>query len=77
MKKKISVLLVSLIFSLVITACAGEHKVALKDTSKVLVSVDGKNITQQQKDMVRISSVFSEKEAIEKAIDEILLFEKD
>lgn len=76
MEKKILASLLSLIFALGITACSRESKVTLKDTSKVLASVNGKNITQQQIDMARIGSTFSEKEAIEKAIDEELLLEK-
>lgn len=76
MEKKILALLLSLIFALGIIACSSENKVTLKDTSKVLAAVNGKNITQQQIDMTRIGSTFSEKEAIEKAIDEELLLEK-
>ena len=44
--------------------------------SKVLATLDGKNITQQQVDKARIGSLFSEKEMLEKIIDEELLFEK-
>ena len=76
MKKRIPTLLLSLVFTFVITACSSENKVALKDDSKVLASVNGKNITQQQVDMSRINSIFSEKEAVEKAIDEELLLDK-
>lgn len=74
--KKISVLLLSLVFAMGILACSVEKKAAFQDTSKVLASVNGKNITQQQIDMTRIGSIFSEKEAIEKAIDTELLLEK-
>lgn len=58
------------------TSCFKENNATLKDTSKVLVTVNGVNITQEQIDMTRVNSIFSEKEAIEKAIDNELLFEK-
>jgi hypothetical protein len=76
MKKKISTLLISLVFALGITACSSENKVTMKDTSKVLASVDGKNITQQQINMARIGSTFSEKEMLEKVINDELLLKK-
>ena len=76
MIKKIPTLLLSLVLTFGITACSSENKVTLKDTSKVLATVNGKNITQQQIDMARIGSVFSEKEMLEKVIDEELLLEK-
>lgn len=51
-----------------------EDKLTLKDDSKVLAKVNGANITQQQVDTLRKSSIFSEKEMIEKLInDELLL----
>lgn len=73
---KISTLLLFLILVLGVTACSKENKVSVKDTSKVLATVNGKNLTQQQIDMTRVGSIFSEKEAIEKAIDKELLLEK-
>jgi uncharacterized cupredoxin-like copper-binding protein len=76
MIKKIPTLLLSLVLTFGITACSSENKVTLKDESKVLASVNGKNITQQQVDIARINSIFSEKEAVEKAIDKELLLEK-
>lgn len=76
MKKKITVVLVSLIFAVGLTACSSENKSAFKDNSKVLATVNGKDITQLQIDITRIGSSFSEKEAVEKAIDKELLLEK-
>ncbi|QGU94334.1 hypothetical protein GOM49_03730 [Clostridium bovifaecis] len=75
-KNKTSTLILFLMLVLGITVCSNENKITVKDASKVLATVNGKKITQQQIDMARISSIFPEKESIEKSIDEELLLEK-
>ncbi|ERI93901.1 hypothetical protein HMPREF1982_01336 [Clostridiales bacterium oral taxon 876 str. F0540] len=76
MKKKISTLLVALIFVIGITACSSQKMATIKDTSKVLATVEGKNITQQMVDMARTNSTFTEKQMIEKLLDDELILLK-
>jgi hypothetical protein len=76
MKKKISTMLISLIFVVGITACASQKMPTIKDTSKVLVTVEGKNITQQMVDMTRTNSTFTEKQMLDKLIDDELILIK-
>lgn len=62
---------------LVLSACSSnKDKVALNDNSKVLAIVEGKNITQQNVELARLSSTFSEREMLEKLIEDELLLVK-
>ena len=84
MKKKVSLLLVILVFLITFCACSnGDNKVDLKVNSKVIATVGGVNITQQQLDFKRNDStysgqgkVFSDKEVLEDLIDEQVLLIK-
>lgn len=59
---------------LLISSCfKSKDKVIIKDNSKVLATVNGKSITQLNVDIARKTSTFSEKEMIEKIIDDELL----
>lgn len=77
MKKLFSVLLLLTTVVLILASCSkSKDVVTLKDNSKVLATVEGKNITQQQVDIIIKTSFLSEKEIIEKLIDNELLLTK-
>jgi hypothetical protein len=73
----VSTLFLLTVFLILLTAYLNNtKKVAIEDDSKVLATVDGKNITQQMVDMVKINSGFSEKQILAKLIDDELLISK-
>jgi hypothetical protein len=62
---------------LTLASCSKSKDIfTLKDDSKVLATVEGKDITKQQVDIIIKTSFLSEKEIIEKLIDNELLFIK-
>lgn len=84
MKKRISLLLIVLVFIVSLCSCSnGNNNIPLKDNSKVLATVGDVNITQQQLDSKKLDStysgqvkVFTDKEVLDDMIDEQLLLIK-
>lgn len=77
MIKKFSIMLLALVLLLSFSSCFKDnHTTTPQDNSKVLATVDGKNITEQNLKMAMTNSVFTEKQMLEKLIDDQLLLIK-